>query len=207
MPFTIHPEHLRALAKGIAPHLGHQIRGHVRAAVNELVESVSPAPTRIRYSREFSPIHHDPRPRRKEQTMSIIRHQYRRDFDAVATVIEDQDERIAELQAMIDRQTRGDIRHQYRAAIEELQYRGYDVDPDEEVAALPADPEKAERFGRRRVEAIRLHYQRGDVRPAAHALPRPGSIRSEADLARVRAYCTQRHCSFDDGKRALGFSV
>ena len=67
--------------------------------------------------------------------------------------------------------------------------------------------DKAEKFADRRVETIRLHYSRGDVRPAAHALPRPGSIRSEADLARVRAYCTQRHCSFDDGKRALGFSA
>lgn len=65
--FRCSPEHLQALAKSIAPHLGHQIRGHVRAAVNELVESVSPAPTRIRYSREFSPIHHDPDPDEKNK--------------------------------------------------------------------------------------------------------------------------------------------
>ena len=60
---------------------------------------------------------------------------FAKDLGAVATVLED-------IQSRIDGLVRGDVRYQYRATMEEMQDSGYDVDPEEEVATLPADPDK-----------------------------------------------------------------
>jgi hypothetical protein len=38
MPFTIHPDHLDSLARGLSPYLSGPIKPHVDAAVREMIE-------------------------------------------------------------------------------------------------------------------------------------------------------------------------